>query len=303
MPTINKLNNKTKPDPKPEVTATVEQTNEVTKVEAAPLTESKAKSAPLTPRIPSFLMSQSMPEVSERETTGYIGFCSDASKNYAMQQAAGLSDGDIFLFHQGQYIKLDTLEFFLATGESFKTVMDQGGQFVAATRNMAEKEVVYKVGQAPRVQERKADNYSNPKLEPHYVCLCIVNVNGNLIPIKGDFRGTKSGGMESAISAVRAAGDAKSGWLNLSEGHKATAAFPQPFGRVYHQMRSKYEVAKTSGKAYYRTITVSGPAKIEQMQMLLEALADEEFNKLLEEAHKNYLARIEFLDNVINPKS
>jgi hypothetical protein len=315
VPTINKLNDRKTTTVKPNVSVAAEQSNEVppVTVNASPavtvepngidFSKAPRTGSALAPRIPSFLTQSKMPETSEREVSGYIGFCSDSSKNYPMQQASGLQNGDIFLSHEGQYIKLGQLEFFLASAESFKTVMDQGGNFLAATRDMTQKEITHKVGQAPRIQERRADNYSNPKLEPHYVCLCIVNVNGRLMPIKGDFRGTKSGGIESAISAVRAAGDAASGWLRLSEAHTATAAFPEPFGRVYHQMRSQYEVAKGSGLPYFRTVGVSGPAKIEQMEMLLNALSDEEFNKNLEEAHRNYLARVQFLDNVINPKT
>lgn len=303
MPTINKLG-------KPAATAKPESDREavtltaddVGTVNATALIESKDhspdfKSAASRVKLPGFL-TKAMPETSEREVTGYVGFCSEASKNYPEQQASGLNDGDIFLNHQGQFIKCPQLEFFLAAGESFKTVMDQSGKFVGATRNVAAKELKFKIGTGPRAIERTADGYSNPKLEPHYVCLCIVNLNGRLIPIKGDFRGTKSGGIETAISAVRAAGDAGSGWLRLSDAHKATAAFPEPFGRVYHIMRAKPEVAKTSGKAYTRSITVSGPAKIDQMGLLLEALQNEDFNKTLEEAYKNYQARVEFIDKV-----
>lgn len=236
-------------------------------------------------KVPSFLQT-TMPETSERELTGYIGYASDASKHYPEQQAAGLTNGDIFLMHQGQYIKCPQLEFFLVTGESFKSVMDREGKFLFATRDLAMKEVRFKY----QGKERFADNNSNPKLQPHYVCLTIVNLNGRLIPIKGDFIGTKSGGIESAISAVKAAADPKSGWLRLSEQHQTTAGFPHPFGRVYHTMRTKYEVAKTGGNSYYRTITVSSPATVAQMSVLMEGLQDESFTALLTEAHTNYTA-------------
>lgn len=301
MPTINKLGGSKAPvasapveHPKADIVTTGEAGVTLIESKAVPTNGVDFKSQISKVKIPSFLQT-AMPETSEREQTGYIGFCSDASKHFPEMQSAGLENGDIFLNTQGQYIKCPQLDFFLVSGESFKSVMDQSGRFLYATRDLSVKEARPKING----KERFFSGDTNPKLNPHYICLCIVNPNGRFIPIKGDFIGTKSGGIESAISAVRAAGDEKSGWLRLSEAHQTTAAFPVPFGRVFHQMRTKGEVAKSSGMAYHRTVTVSGPANLSQMQSLLAAMGDEEFNASLEEAHKNYTARVEFMDKIV----
>jgi hypothetical protein len=178
-------------------------------------------------------------------------------------------------------------------GESFKSLMDSTGKFTYATRDLKENTVKRMVNTKRGPEPQTFD------LNPHYICLCVVNLNNKLIPIKGDFIGTKSGGIESAIAAVTAASDPNSGWMRLSEKHTQTAVFPQPFGRVYHQMRTKAEVSKSTGNPYYRTVTVSNPAATAEMQLLLNHLADDEFNATFEEAHKNYVLRVEFMDKVI----
>jgi len=258
-----------------------------------PLIGSKSNAVASPVKIPAFMQRSTMPEIGERELTGYIGFASDRSKNYPTMLASGVQNGDIYLFHKGQYLKVPQLDFFLVTGESFKSLMDNVGKFTYATRDLSAKTV-----------ERMVNTKNGPKaqsfdLSPHYVCLCIVNLNGKLIPIKGDFIGTKSGGIEQAIAAVTAASDPKSGWMRLSERHTQTAMFPEPFGRVYHSMRTKGEVSKSTGNPYHRTITVSNPADATQMQSLIDHLNTEEFNATLEEAHRNYQARIAFMDEVI----
>lgn len=247
--------------------------------------------------LPSYLQ-QAMPEVADRELTGYIGFCSDASKHYQEQTNAGLKNGQIFLKHQGQYIGLEQLDFFIANGSSFRSVMESTGAFSFVTRNMELKtaSISYPTGpgRPPRIVVKDT--------QPHYICLCFVNVHGKLVPIKGDFIGTKSGGMESAIRAVESAGKPESGWDKISDAHKITMAFPHPFGRVIHFMRTKYEVAKGTGLPYFRTVTVSQPASIPQMQMLIGHLADEDFVHLMNEAYQNYQSRVAFMDTLANPQ-
>lgn len=263
------------PQPKPDETPTPKP------VEPQPATALMKSNIP----IPGFLQQVTMPETSDRQQSGYVGFASTQSKRWTQQQQAGLEDGQPFLYHQNTYIPLQTLEFFLCMGTSFQTMMaGKAGEFIFVTRDMEIRmdDVIHKG--------------SVCKLDPHYVCLLLVNLNGTLIPIKGDFRGTKSGGIENAIRAVESA--ATPDWLKLSEQHKATAAFPQPFGRVFNEISTRRQVSKTSGNPYYTADCTPLPATVSQMQTLVNHLKDGDFTNALTEAHQNYIARIQFLDNV-----
>lgn len=232
--------------------------------------------------LPAWLQNTPMPETTASDFGGYVGFASSASGKWAEQQAARLQDGTPYLYHQQRYIPCDPLEFFLLAGECFQTLMvGKEGKFQWASRDMNE----------------EGPTAGSNRTEPHYVCSMIVRAEGRLIPIKGDFKGTKSGGVEGAIRAVEAAGTPE--WLKLSDAHRITAAFPQAFGRVFHKCTTKMMVSKTSGNAYYRASVVSNPATLTQMQELIDALTDDDFRAGLDECHKNYLARIAFIDAVI----
>lgn len=235
--------------------------------------------------IPSFLQTTAMPETSDRSTTGYVGFASTQSKKWTDQQRAGIEDGQPFLFHEKNFIPLDTLEFFLTMGKSCQTMMaGKSGEFIYYTDNMEERQepIIYKGNQV--------------KLEPHYVVLMLVKLGDALIPIKGDFRGTKSGGMENAIRAVEAASNPD--WLKLSEAHKATAAFPQPWGRVFHTIGTTRHISKSNGNPYFTADCGSTPASVSEMQLLVSNLKNEDFTNALTDAHENYNKRIEYLLNV-----
>lgn len=245
--------------------------------------------------IPSFLKTD-LCETSDRQNGGYIGIAHERNKNFAQMNKSGISSGDLYLFHESQYLKVPELNYFLVTASAFATVSNPAGDFLYASTDPNQKEATYKVGNN---QFTVTDRTNPTKIGPHYVGLFIVNYNGNLIPIKGDFRHTQSGGMESTIEAVRAAGDPASGWIKMSDQHKATAAFPQPFGRVFHTLRTKREIGKGSGMEYFRTVTVSNPASVSQMQELIDALSDATFLKALEEANRNYQGRVDFLMEVV----
>ena len=233
--------------------------------------------------LPSFLQNSVMPETAEQQFGGYVGFASSQSPKFPLMQQSGLKDGQPFAYLDKNYIPLDKLNFFLCAGESFQTcISGREGNIMFATRDMA----------------LKGPQFGTNKTEPHYVILLILDINGTLTPIKGDFKGTKGGGCEGAIAAVRAAADAE--WLRLSDAHKATAAFPQPFGRVWHSISTKYEVSKSSGNPYYRTLCVSAPATVSQMERLVDTMDDEEFQKKLEEAHENYKQRVAFLQQAVD---
>lgn len=293
MPQAKKLTGKATPPVKqttPVVKPTIPEKQTITKSDVgtvpAGLMKSNQATIPAKVNIPGFLQTSNMPDVSNRQQTGYVGFASTQSKKWGIMQSAGLEDGQPFLYHQNSYIPLATVDFFLCMGASFQTMMvGKEGSFIYACTdmNIALDPIVYK-GQAV-------------KLEPHYVCLLLVNLNGQLIPIKGDFRGTKSGGMENAIRAVEAASNPD--WLKLSDTHKATAAFPQPWGRVYHRISTKRGVSKSNGNPYHSANCSSSPASVTQMQLLVASLADDAFNNNLTEAHNNYNGRLEFMNSVV----
>lgn len=232
--------------------------------------------------IPAWLQKNNMPEVAERNMGGYTGFASSQSLKWPMQQQAGLEDGQPFLYHRQQYIPLHTLNFFLLAGEKFQTLMvGREGKIPWASRDV----------------DVKGPTVGSNKPEVHYVCLMIVDVDGEFIPMKGDFRGTKSGGIEGAIRSIEAAAEPE--WLKLSESHRITALFPQPWGRVYQVCSTSYHVSKSSGNSYYRANCTSNPATIKHMQALLEAFNDDEFKVALDEARWNYNARVAFFDAIV----
>ena len=285
MPRVNNLNAPTKNDPPKNPDVFEKQTitkADVGTVDAASLIETKPGGA-VALKLPDFLEQVSMPETVGGDQTGYVGFASSASAKWSEQQAAGLEDGQPYLFHEQRYIKTPNkaLEFFLLSAESFQSLMvGKEGKFQWISRDL----------------DIEGPTAGSNKTQPHYVGLLLVNVNDNLIPIKGDFIGTKSSGFETAIRAVEAAGNPQ--WLQLSDEHKVTAAFPKPFGRVSHRITTKYQVAKTSGNSYYRTNCMSKPATASQIQLLYKFLSDSDFIDTLNEAKKNYDMRIQFLDNI-----
>lgn len=244
-------------------------------------TPSSAVSVPL----PGFLKQVAMPATSNRMNMGYVGFASTQSKKWSLMQQAGLEEGQPYIFHQQAYIPIDQLEFFLCLSTSYQSMMaGKNGTFIFATADMNE-----------QVEQRIYQNQV-VKAEPHYVCLILANLNGIILPIKGDFRGTKSGGMENAIRAVEAAADPD--WLKLSDAHKATAAFPEPWGRVYHTITTKRGVSKSNGNPFFAAQCVSNPTTVTHMQLLVSHLKNEEFQNLLNESHTNYNGRIDFMNKI-----
>jgi hypothetical protein len=232
--------------------------------------------------IPAFLTQATHGELAPQMVGDYVGFASTMSKNWIDMQAAGCVDGQAFIFYRGQYIVPKQLEFFLCMSSSFQTQMEKNkdAKFLFATRDM------------------KATFSYQDGVQPHYVALLLVDPgNGSLIPIKGDFRGTKSGGIENAVRAVEAA--SRPEWLRLSDAHKTTAMFNDPFGRVYHRITLKPCISKQSGNAYNRATCASSPATPDEIMKLVRAFKDTEFLTALDDAHKSFLARVEFLDGIV----
>lgn len=249
--------------------------------------------------LPAFLQRTEMPELAGRQLTGYVGFAHPMSKNWPLMAAAGCEEGMPYLNHQGRFIACKTLEFFLCRGETFKTVMNDRGKFIFATRDIATTEVNGPIIGVNRQSGNRVillPEGGKVIPDPHYICLLIVNLNGTLIPIKGDFRGTKSGGIETCIRAVETAGTPE--WGKLSEAHKVSLAFPVPFGRVYHTIRTKPNVSKSSGRPFHTAIASSNPASVSQMQLLANTLANEDFKTVLIEANNNFDKRLEYMDDI-----
>jgi hypothetical protein len=129
----------------------------------------------------------------------------------------------------------------------------------------------------------------------------LVDMGEYLLPIKGDFRGTKGRGIEAAIRAVEAAGTAE--WIGLSDRHRVSAVYPQPYGRVFHHLTTSPYVGKVSGRTSHVTNVTSSPSTIAQMQKLADSFEDENFIAELNDAKANYDLRLEFMDRVAaNPQ-
>lgn len=237
--------------------------------------------------LPSFLSPTgdsglSMPGVADRPETGYVGFCHNMSKKYGEMRLAGLVDGQPYLFSNKQYTPLNPLSFFMVGGTTYLTQMvGQDGKFV----------YIYKGKEIPQHHRGKVDA---DKVQAHYVVLLLVFHENRLIPIKGDFRGPKSNCVEAATNAIEAAG--KPDWLGRSDAHKVTAAFPQPWGRVFTTVNMRPYTGKKSGNTTTIADGISRPATASQLQLLASSFNDPKFTKDLADAFDNYQSRVKFID-------
>lgn len=279
------------------------RTSAVASTAAAPTdTKALAKAASAIP-LPAFLERATLPELVSAELNGYAGFADSNSKNWVQMQGVGLATGDPFIVKDGQYIKCKPLEYFLLCGESFRsTMVGKEGAFKFVTRDLEVplKEIASQYPTegltGPALEAAKEKISHILKAEPHYVCLLLVKVGDQLVPIKADFRGTKSGAAESAVRAVESAATPE--WMKLSEAHKVTGAFQHPFGRVWNSVTTQHKVGRSSGNSFYVARCNSTPATVAQMQILVDAFGDEAFVQELEDAEKNYQQRIEYLDKL-----
>lgn len=292
MPNVKPMGKGAKPaTPTATPTATPPLDTRQTAPTSQPVIQSSGNQAALAKaaggiNLPAFLQPDNqLPEVAE--LTGYIGFCSNASEKFGEMVSIGLADGEPFLHHQGSYLKLPEpkLEFFILMGEEFQTVMvGKKGVFHYATRDMEEEHPGITI------------NNQHNKCEEHYITLCLVKVGSELIPIKGDFRGTKSGGIKTAIRAVRAAGDPE--WATRSAANRVACAFPKPFGRVFHCITTSRHVSMGNGNPYHRANCQSRPSNESEIMSLVSAFNNEDFLRQLNEAKKNYDSRVEIMDNL-----
>lgn len=228
--------------------------------------------------LPSFLAEDKQIELANPMGTEYLGFADKrAEKSWATVSAAGVPDGSPYIVKNGQITALPVIEYFLLVGSSFLTHMHGPDmKIMYASTDITE--------QNPDPKHRQA----------HYVALLIVDVKGVLTPIRGDFRGTKTNAIENAFRALKDA--AKPDWISKSDAHKVTAAFPKPFGRVYHSMTTYYDVSKSTGFGFYATKGNSLPSSPTMMQRLYDAFKNPEFTKELDASHQSYLTRVSFLN-------
>lgn len=315
MPEIRRLTGTTKPatatkptgkaatpPARPSVRVTKPATEEVERVPTAAETKALQKAAGSV-KLPAFLQRATLPQLISGELNGYVGFADVQSKNWPQMQAAGLEPGDPFMFKDGAYTILKPLKFFLVMGDTLRTTMEgQDGTFTFVTRDLETplKDIAASVeieGLTGKVLEAALNmRKSILKAEPHYVCLILVEVGETLVPIKADFRGTKTGAAESAVRAVEFAGTSE--WLKQGEAHKVTAAYPHPFGRVWNVVTTMPKTGRTSGNNFFVARCQSKPATVTQMQLLIDHLAEEQFLEDFAEAERNYQGRLEFLDKV-----
>jgi hypothetical protein len=249
--------------------------------------------------LPSFLQKSEMPDIAGRRMTGYVGFAHPMSKKWQSMQLAGIEEGMPYLFVDQAFIPAPSLEFFLCRGESYKTNMNDVGKFIHVTRDLAVTEVsgpIIGVNRQTGNKRQWVPEGGKITADPHYICLLIVNLNGRLIPIKGDFRGTKSNGIESCIRAVEAASTPY--WPKQSDAHKVSCSFPAPFGRIYCTIRTKRDISKSSGRPFHTTVPTCNPSTVSQMQLLVDHMNDEKWNEILAEANNNFNKRVEFMDDI-----
>lgn len=297
MPTVKKIGQKpatsTTTEPKPESTIPANR-NVMDAPPANRFTGTTVMDAPPANHpsnqiaIPDFLTQTGMPETQEQQLTGYVGFGEPKSvKNWPIVSAAGVKEGQAYAARQGEIIPLESLKFWLLRADSFQTAMKSDGSFAFATRDL---------------ELPDPGTFGGAKLSAHYIGLMIIELPGNrFIPIKGDFRTTKTGALAGPINAVKVAATPE--WANQGDAYRIAAQFPQPFGRVFHTVTTQFYVAKSNGNSSYPAKCTTAPTTVTQMQTLNRLFQDQEFLSQLMEANTNYVARVAFFNDLIGKQN
>lgn len=229
--------------------------------------------------LPAFLSDDGTgPTLANGLQNDYIAVLESLSKNLDQLMAAGVKLGNFYAVKKGQIIPLPTVNYFLMTGRSYLTHY-----------RGSEMELLY------CSKDVREENPDPKNRSAHYVALLLVELGDTFIPIRGDFRATKTNGIELAFRALEAA--SKPEWGRVSEAHKVTMAFRKPFGRVYHTMTTKLTVGKVSGNKFYVTQGSSVPAKLGQMQRLIDLFQDTEWVNDVNAVYQQYMRRCQFLDD------
>ena len=257
----------------------------VLKIEENPVKTDLIESKQETPttisvKLPDFLAptTEMMPELAENTAPAYVGFADNRAKLWPTLQQAGCEVGDIYLYIDGSIFPKKPLEYFFLMGESFVSKM-VGAEMslMFASKNIN-------------------TQYEDKQIVPHYVSLLLVKHEGTLVPIRGDFRGTKSGAVEKAVRAVQASTAPE--WARRSDAHKIAASFPQPFGRVLNIATTRPYIVKSgpnAGNKAFIADSQNRPTTASEIEMLLQCFQNEEWKKRLEVVHDSYRSRVDFM--------
>lgn len=233
--------------------------------------------APSTPAatalaVPAFLSAiPAIPAANDLpEGSSIYGFyASSRSKNYDKCIKAGASDGDAVISVEGNLIPAKPLKFFLAAAFACRSKMENDGSISRVSLDI------------------KTRRDETP--DEHYVTLLVVSVNSQLIPVKFDFRTTKSGAAEEAIRTLHQAQTPE--WAGLTPAHKETAAFPIPWGKVFSEVTTQRKVSST-GLVYFQAIPSCRPATVGEMKQLMDAAGDTQFLATFEKVKSEYEQRV-----------
>lgn len=210
--------------------------------------------------VPSFITQQpALPAgLADVQDSGvaYVGICTNRSKSYAQQIAAGVKDGELYTKTQNGFVRTHPLRCFFLCGELFKTKMEPTGSVSAATRDM-----------------KRSDAHKAAGLEEHVLAVLLVEINGGLVPAQGDFRRTAAPGAIAALKALEQAADPS--FATISPAHAVAAQFQAVAGRIVVELSTVKGIGGGSGLPYYKTAANIVPASAEMMKLFAEAITDE----------------------------
>jgi hypothetical protein len=222
--------------------------------------------------VPAFLSNiPAIPSVEELpDGVSIYGFYSSSrSKNYDKCLKAGAAEGDAVIVVEGNYIPAKPLKFFLAAAFGCRSKMENDGSISRVSLDF------------------KTKTEATP--DEHYVTLLVVLLNNQLIPVKFDFRTTKSKAAEDTIRMLHQAQSPE--WAKLGNDHRETVAFPIPWGKVFCEVTTQRKVG-SSGLPYYQAIPTPRPASVAEMKMLMEAAGNVEFLATFERIKTEYEQRV-----------
>lgn len=242
-----------------------------------PVTASNVKQALADLPLPAFLESiGDLPEAGAKAE--YLGFASTKSKQWLAMSQAGCQEGTPFAFANGQYhpFPQGMIGHLIDVRKFFTTMEGQEGKITRCT----------------------LEDLGIAKHDPHYLAFWLIRLpGGQLLPIRGDFRGTKSGGFEQAMQSLKLAATPE--WLSFSDAHKISAVFPHPWGRVIHTITTSREVSKSTMNVYYKTNAMSKPSNMDDIAQLANALRDTEFQNKMNEQWVQFERRNSYYHSLI----
>lgn len=259
----------------PPVNPAVQQPSQAQPVATAPAITQPTQTVRTALAIPAaFGAMATLPGVDELPEASLIyGFyASSRSKNYDKCLKAGAAEGDAVISVEGNLVALKTFKYFLAAAFACRSKMENDGSISAVNLD--------------------AKTYRNETPDEHYVTLLIAFVNGKLIPVKFDFRTTKSKAAAEPIRTLHQSITPE--WGNLSPQHRDTMAYQIPWGRVVTETTTQRRVS-AKGLVYHETIPVSRPATPDEMKALTEFASNQDNLDLFSRVQADYEKRCEEL--------